>query len=822
MQVGAQNTRGLQRTITYARRIVALLLGAYLGSVPSLAQNATWVGGFSSAPTDWNTQSNWNPSAVPTSTANFTNLAASTNISNSTNVDIGGINFTNNALAYTFTVNNFAFNINGPGITNSSTNTQTFVNNFLITLNNSASAGNTTIINNGEGFDFNNSATAGNAVIVNNGLMSFNNSATAGNATITNNGPLLFIDSATAGGATIMNNSEIAFSNLATAGNAIIITNNGGVVDYTSTASSGQAQFITNLGGFFDMSAAASAVTLGSIAGAGTYILGSNTLIVGSNNLSTTVSGVITDASFGGGSLVKVGSGTLTLDGANMYTGGTTISGGTLIVGDASNPGASIAGSATVNPGGTLGGYGSILGSVTNNGIVKPGGSIGLLTINGNYTQGPGGTLTIEISPTAASQLKVGGAANLGGSLALLFDTGVYTANSSYKIITAASVSGQFATILGTSPFVQTLLYDPADVTLFAAGSLPSYLQLVCLGNPGAIADSCNVTPTQTALTAIERSLATSTIGEIRSQTNAVIDQITARMRWVIRDLATLEDIPDAMPGDTIILDNFSSNEPLPSKYRGLSAGSPDSRWGVWASGSGSFLGNNTSTGYSGSSEVGLAGLDLLASRQWLLGFVAGYTHADLTLTPTAVSRPSRQVDGGLVGPYASYIINPHMAVDALFNYTSLGNSISAPTPLPNGGYHSNRVTGAAHFNVFTNYNALKLTGFGGYAYTWEGGPTSSVIGPGFGLANNVRYGAIRLGGEVSYHLGNFEPYLPLTFEYETTKPNDGTSRAAVVVGGGLRYRWNDTLAGELLCETTEIRTHSRDVLISAHLRQSF
>jgi fibronectin-binding autotransporter adhesin len=121
---------------------------------------------------------------------------------------------------------------------------------------------------------------------------------------------------------------------------------------------------------------------------------------------------------------------------------------------------------------------------VANNGTVKPGGSIGILTVNGNYTQGPGGTLTIEVSPTAASQLKVGGAAYLGGSLALLFDTGVYTANSSYKIVTAASVSGQFATVFGTNPFVQALLYDPGDVTLFAA-NLPSYLQLVCLVIPG-------------------------------------------------------------------------------------------------------------------------------------------------------------------------------------------------------------------------------------------------------------------------------------------------------------------------------------------------
>jgi fibronectin-binding autotransporter adhesin len=63
------------------------------------------------------------------------------------------------------------------------------------------------------------------------------------------------------------------------------------------------------------------------ISGAGTVDIASGvTLTVGSNNLSTTLSGVIS----GDGNLIKVGTGRITLSGANDYTGSTTVSAGYL------------------------------------------------------------------------------------------------------------------------------------------------------------------------------------------------------------------------------------------------------------------------------------------------------------------------------------------------------------------------------------------------------------------------------------------------------------------------------------------------------------
>jgi autotransporter-associated beta strand protein len=319
--------------------------------------------------------------------------AYSFSIGATTTFDVAGIGITNNsAFAPGFT-NNGTFNFDSTAMAGNAniTNTSSGTLNF----NGTATAENATITNNaGSNVIFNNAATAGNATIGNGGFLIFYNTSTAGSAAITNNdfavlklentataGSAIIsnslgsyvnlYNSSTAGNATITNNSGsvIQFYDTATAGNAIITNNNTGYVvfDNSSTAgnatitnnfglqfynnsTAGNARIVNNAGGVADFSASTGPnndgkLSAGSIEGAGNFLLGSNQLTVGSNNLSTTVSGVISDCGAGGtacdqyaatfvtptgGSLVKVGTGTLTLSGANTYTGPTYVNSGTL------------------------------------------------------------------------------------------------------------------------------------------------------------------------------------------------------------------------------------------------------------------------------------------------------------------------------------------------------------------------------------------------------------------------------------------------------------------------------------------------------------
>src|SRR5205814_1922376 len=70
--------------------------------------------------------------------------------------------------------------------------------------------------------------------------------------------------------------------------------------------------------------------TLGSLSGSGIVDLGAATLTAGSNGATTFFQGSINGS--GGGSLVKVGAGTMTVQASVNVDGGVTVNGGTLVL----------------------------------------------------------------------------------------------------------------------------------------------------------------------------------------------------------------------------------------------------------------------------------------------------------------------------------------------------------------------------------------------------------------------------------------------------------------------------------------------------------
>jgi fibronectin-binding autotransporter adhesin len=138
--------------------------------------------------------------------------------------------------------------------------------------------------------------------------------------------------------------------------------------------------------------------------------------------------------------------------GSSLTVNGYTQSGGTSTI-----DGTLTASSVTVQGGSTLG-KGTLAAAVTSNGIITPGDSTtnpGVLAISGTYTQSATGTLKIYIAGAGAGQfgeVPVSNGVSLNGTLDLSRVHGfVPTIGSTFTLVTGSAITGQFATVNGTS-----------------------------------------------------------------------------------------------------------------------------------------------------------------------------------------------------------------------------------------------------------------------------------------------------------------------------------------------------------------------------------
>jgi len=225
--------------------------------------------------------------------------------------------------------------------------------------------------------------------------------------------------------------------------NATFILNDGVILDRSFTV--GTTNDIGALNG-----------TTYATVGAGTGSGANPTYRVGWLNTEATFSGTIADD--GSTTIIKVGSGTWTLNGYNYWTGPTIISNGVLAVNglqstninvcagaflDASPAG----GTLSLATGQTLAGSGTVLGSIdtTGGGTVSPGGTIGTLTATNTATLG--GNAVMEVNHNGGAPLSdelVAKAIQLGGTLSLQVLGPRLQVNDTFHLF-SGTLSGSFA-----------------------------------------------------------------------------------------------------------------------------------------------------------------------------------------------------------------------------------------------------------------------------------------------------------------------------------------------------------------------------------------
>ena len=212
-------------------------------------------------------------------------------------------------------------------------------------------------------------------------------------------------------------------------------------------------------------------------------ILGIDTTNASGGNFS--YGGVIGSFNTGGNSvgLTKLGTNTLTLTGANTYTGGTTVSAGTLLANNTTGS-ATGSGAVMVNSGGTLGGgnAGGTTGFInagSNNISINAGGTItgatngtvGALTLiaanlvfNG-ANSGNLATYVVDISGATSDKLKLTGVLDLSGAFDQITFQGTPDGSTTYILAQYTSETGTFNTF-PTLPSGYKLVYGATELDL--------------------------------------------------------------------------------------------------------------------------------------------------------------------------------------------------------------------------------------------------------------------------------------------------------------------------------------------------------------------
>jgi len=296
------------------------------------------------------------------------------------------------------------------------------------------------------------------------------------------------------------------------------------------------------------------------LTGANTYTgrttISAGTLVVDSTSLPGAVTdnaalvfnqandGTFGHAISGTGSFAKTGAGTLVLNSnSGAFTGSTTVNAGTLEVGDEGTPSAVLGGNVTVADGGTLRGHGTVGGNVKNDGTVWAGGSIGMLNIQGNYTQTATGVFKVEAMPnTQASLLHVGGTAALAGTVLLLADTGTWAPRTDYTVLTAAGgISGRFASTSVNLAFLTPVLsYATNVVTLALQRNDINFNSVVQTPNQTAVATTANAldfgNPVYDALVVLDAPIARHAFDQLSGEIHASTRTAVADNDHYVRD----------------------------------------------------------------------------------------------------------------------------------------------------------------------------------------------------------------------------------------------------------------------------------------------
>ena len=481
-------------------------------------------------------------------------------------------------------------------------------------------------------------------------------------------------------------------------------------------------------GGQFDTGSS----TFGSISSSGgnAYINGAGTMTVGGDNTSTSYSGELG----GDGTLIKVGTGTLTFTGASPFaTGAINVNAGTVVMNGSTTA------TATVNAGGMFGGSGSVGGlTVASGAIIAPGNSIGTLTVNGALTFNPGSIYRVEADAAgAADRINVTGAPGTatinGGTVDVQAGAGTYAPATTYTIVNATGgVAGAFTTVTSNLAFLTpSLTYDPNNVFL-------------TLTRNAATFQSVAITPNQIAVSNMLEPLVAGAGGDLGVALNAItgLSAEQARAAYEVIGGASIVELRRAHVAFTRGFgETLDARIRQPAAARTAVAGpamllSPENERGFWIkAGAQGYETDGDGNAYANEVRGGSLsfGVDASPSRDVVVGLAGSYGKADLDFDGISDQGKTRNFAVGAYGQYASGPWTFKGVAAYAFGDNEMNRTVGfgAISRVASGEFDSRSATlyGEAAYDIpMKSYRLRPLAGLS-WTHAWQDGYSESGAG---------------------------------------------------------------------------------------------